>query len=106
VDFQKLTTSFFIDVVDAEVSITLAFSGGALIVHGGCFGEPQIRITTTSDILLALCMLKVVNGMPRPLHPDSRSLIGHMLKGRVKISGILQSPVQMIRFARLMSVNG
>ncbi len=105
-DFQRLATTVFIDVTDAQVSITLAFGGGVLTVHPGIFGQPRIRITTSAGVLLALCMLKVVNGIPRPLHPDSRALVGHMLSGAVKISGIPRNPVQMFRFARLMSVNG
>ncbi len=106
VDFRKLATSVFIDVIDAEVSITLVFADGALVVHAGIHGEPRIRIATSADILLALCMLKVVNGIPRPLHRDSRGLIGNMLRREVRISGISRSPVQLVRFARLLSVNG
>jgi hypothetical protein len=105
-DFQKLNTSVFIDVPDAEVSVTLVFTDGALMVHAGMHGEPRIRITTSADVLLGLCMLKVVNGVPRPLHRHSRALIGNMLRGKARIAGILSSPVQLIRFARLLSVNG
>jgi hypothetical protein len=105
-DFQRLATSVFITVTDAEVSITMAFAAGALVVHAGLHGEPRIRISTTADLLLELCMLRVVNGVLRPFHPDSRSLVEKMLKGAVKISGIPRNPVQMFRFARLMSVNG
>ena len=105
-DFQRLSTSVFIDVIDANVSITLAFAGGALMVHAGSYGQPRIRIATTASVLLGLCMLKVVNGIPRPLHPDSRALVRHMLSGDVKITGIPRNPLQMLHFARLMSVNG
>ena len=105
-DFQRLATSVHIMVIDAEISITLAFSGGALMVHPGSHGEPRIRISTRAELLLALCMLRVVNGVLRPFHPDSRALIGNMLRGAVRISGIPRNPLQMFRFARLMSVNG
>ena len=105
-DFRKLATGVFIDVLDAEVSVTLAFSAGALIVHAGLYGEPLIRITTSADVLLGLCMLRVVNGIPRLFHRHSRALIGNMLRGEVRISGIVRNPLQMIHFARLMSVNG
>ena len=105
-DFSKLSTNVFIDVIDAEVSITLAFASGALIVYSGSHGVSNIRVATTADLLLALCMLRVVNGVPRPFHPDSRALIKNMLRGAVKISGIPRNPLQMFRFARLMSVNG
>jgi hypothetical protein len=105
-DFQRLAVSVFIDVIDAEVSITLAFAEGALVVHAGSHGEPGISIATSADLLLALCMLRVVKGIPRPFHRDSRALIGNMIRGAVKISGIARNPVQMVRFARLMSVNG
>jgi len=105
-DFQRLATSVFIQVIDAEVSITLAFAGGSLLVHPGSHGEPRIRISTTAELLLGLCMLRVVNGVLRPFHLDSRALIGNMLRGAVKISGIPRNLLQMFRFARLMSVNG
>lgn len=105
-DFRRLASRFIIDVVDAEVSITLAFSSGALTVHGGAHGEPDVRIATTAELLLALCMLRVVNGVPRPLHRDSRPVIASILRGAVKIGGLGRRPLQLLRFTRLVSVNG
>ena len=106
VDFKKLSTTVFIRVTDADVSVSLCFARGSLVVYRGAQGKPGISVATTADLVLALCMLRVVNGMPRIFHRDSRALVRNILRGAVRISGLGRHPIQMLRFSRLMSVNG
>ncbi len=102
--FDRLRTSVFIDAHDAEVSVTLVFEGGGLVVHGGNYGAPRIRIRTDADSVLALCMVKMMGGVPHPLHHHNRELLRRILNGEIRIEGISGSVLQLLRFTRLVSV--
>lgn len=103
-DFERLRSIVQIHVRDADVAATLVFDGGSLIVHGGTWGEADIRITGDVDSVLALCMVKIVRGVPHPLHHHNRALIRRILRGEIRIDGFPRRPAQLLRFTRLMTV--
>jgi hypothetical protein len=103
-DFEKLRTIVYIHVRDAEVATTLVFDGGSLVVHGGAYGEADIRISGDAESILALCMVKIIRGMPHPLHRHNRAIVRRILRGEIRIEGIPRSPGQLLRFTRLMTV--
>ncbi len=105
-DFARLDSLISLEARDAEVTITLAFGRGRLLVHGGVHGAPEIRISADSEALLGLAAVKIVAGLPFLFGPKGRGLRRGLLSGEVKISGMLRRPVLLIRFTRLMSVNG
>lgn len=104
VDFDRLDTVIHIHVRDAEVTVSLVFESGRLAVHGGAHGEPRIRISADAEAVLALCMVKIVAGVPHPLHHHNRRLIRMIATGEIRIEGIPRSPLQLLRFTRLVSV--
>jgi len=103
-DFDRLNTVVRIHVRDAEVTVTLVFEGGRLTLHGGARIPARIRISADSDAVLALCMVKLVGGMPHPLHHHNRRLIRMIARGEIHIEGIPRNPLQLLRFTRLVSV--
>ena len=103
-DFDRLRAVVYIEVRDADVAATLVFDGGSLTVHGGRFGEPALRISADAQSVLALCAMKIVRGLPDPLHRDSRALLGRILTREIRIEGMSRAPMQLLRFTRLMSV--
>jgi hypothetical protein len=104
-DFNKLDTSVSIEAHDAEVTITLAFTRGALVVHAGVYGSPKLRISAESVTVLELAMVKIVRGIPNLLDPGGRRLLAKFFSGGVKIAGMLTQLVPLVRLTRLMSVN-
>jgi len=104
VDFERLHTVVYLHVRDAEVGVTLVFENGLLTLHGGAYGEPRIRIAADAEAVLALCMVKLVRGVPHPLHRHNRRLIRMIARGEIRIEGIPRSPLQLLRFTRLVSV--
>lgn len=104
IDFDRLRTVVQIHVRDAGVTVTLVFGGGLLTVHGGVHGLPKIRISADADAVLALCMIKIVAGVPHPLHHHNRRLVRMIATGEIHVSGIPRSPLQLLRFSRLVSV--
>jgi hypothetical protein len=104
-DFNKLDTLVSIEARDAEVTITLAFTRGALVVHAGVYGSPKLRISAESVTVLELAMVKIVRGIPNLLDPGGRRLLKKFFSGGVKIAGMITHLVPLVRLTRLMSVN-
>ena len=87
-DFDRLNADIVIEARDAEVTITLAFGGGTLIVHAGVHGDPGIRISADSATVLELSTLRIIGGVPSLLGAKGRRLIGKLAAGEVKIRGL------------------
>jgi hypothetical protein len=103
-DFDRLNADIAIEARDAEVTITLAFGGGTLIVHAGVHGEPGIRISADSATILELSALRIIGGVPSLLEAKGRRLIGKLASGEVKILG-LRRVLTLVRLTRLLSVS-
>ncbi len=103
-DFEKLDAHICLEAHDAEVTVTLEFARGTLLIHGER-GAPSIHISSTAEGLLSLPVVRIVAGLPHLFGPKGRGLRRGLLTGKVKISGIFLKPIQLIRFTRLMSVN-
>ena len=104
-DFNRLDTLVSIEARDAEVTITLEFNRGALMVHAGVYGSPKLRISAESITVLELAMVKIVRGFPNLLDPAGRRLLGKLFSGGVRIGGMITHLVALVRLTRLMSVN-
>ena len=104
-DFEKMDSDILVVVRDADVSVTLSFRRGALVVHGGVYGFPRILIATTAEGLLSLAMLKIVGGIPNLISRRGYGLVKSLARRELSIRGIMKAPIQLVRFTRLMSVN-
>ncbi len=104
-DFDRLDARICLEAHDADVTVTLEFARGTLVIHGRC-GAPAIHISATAEALLSLPVVRIVAGLPHLFGPHGRRLRRGLLTGNVRISGIFLRPIQLIRFTRLMSVNG
>ena len=104
-DFDRLKAAISIEARDAEVTITLDFQGGALVVHAGVHGEPAIRISADSAAVLELSAVRIAGGVPMLLNAGGRKLIAKLISGEVRIRGLFHA-LTLLRLTRLMSVNG
>jgi hypothetical protein len=102
-DFDRLDALVCLEARDADVTVTLVFAHGTLIIHEGC-GNSVIRISAAAKALLALPAVRIVAGFPYLFGSRGRGLRRGLLSGRVRIAGMLLRPVQLIRFTRLISV--
>jgi hypothetical protein len=103
-DFNALDGNVYMRAEDAEVDMTLAFSSGGLVVHGGRHGASKISIATDSATLLDLANITIKWGLPYYLDGVGRSVITKLLTGKLKINGLLTHPIMLTRFTKLMSV--
>jgi hypothetical protein len=111
-DFGALVAQVAIIAADAQVTLTLRFDRGRLVIHDGIVGVPDVTIRGDSEAVLALSNLPLAAGLPLAL-PGSgegwavlRMLGGRVWAGKLKIRGALGHWRQLLKLARVMSVNG
>jgi len=105
-DFARLDVIITLEAVDAEVAVTLEFRKGSLIVHGSGHHKSAIRISASSELLLALAAVKIRLGLPALLGREAAALRRGLLSGAVRMTGAFRRPLQLVLFTRLVSVNG
>lgn len=113
-DFDALSGTVSIVADDAEVALTLRFTGGRLTIHDGIVGIPDVTIRGNSDTILALSNMPLTARLGLPL-PDPRdkeavkilqSVMAAMRAGSFHIYGAAFHLPLLMRLTRVMSVNG
>jgi len=104
-DFNKLAIRIGLNVVDADVAITLDFNKGRLIIHAGLLPPTHIIVSTDSEIIMALSNQTIKWGLPYYFDETGQEILAAMKSGRLKAQGMLLHLPSMIRFSRLMSVH-
>ena len=103
-DFNKLAIRIGLTVMDAEVTITLDFNKGHLIIHAGLQKPVHIRVATDSEIIMALSNQRIKWGLPYYFDDTGKEILTAMKSGRLKARGMLLHLPSMIRFSRVMSI--
>jgi len=103
-DFARLQGAALIEARDAEVAVTLEFSGGSLTVHGAAQPEPRIRIAADSATILDLARLRIVLGIPVVFDHRGRALVKKLISGSVRITPLRGNVGMLLRLTRLISV--
>ena len=104
-DFAQLRARVGINVEDIQESVTLDFTGGHLAVHNGLLPGRQITITAEADTVMELSNLKIgFLGMPVYTDETGRSVLGKLLRGRLKIAGLPLQIGRLNRVTRIFSV--
>jgi hypothetical protein len=91
---------------DACVSVSIALAADRVSVRNGSSGRgrPHLRVRAESTSLLLLLTASLRLGLPDPFSPSGRQVLGQVLSGRIRISGLVRHPVRAIRLTRLLSV--
>jgi hypothetical protein len=105
-DFEQLRGKVAITAVDAEVTVTLDFFGGGLLVRGGAQGGPDLTISTDSLTLLELTNAQLRMGLPDPASPSGRAVLGKLVSRKLRISGrgLVLKPRLLASLTKLLSV--
>ncbi len=104
-EFDRLKARVLIHAVDAEAKITMDFDRGKLTVYGGEAGRPDIAIATDSTTLLELANLKIRYGLPWYFDETGLSVVRKLLKGDLKIKGLLTKLGPLTRLTKIMSLS-
>ncbi len=90
---------------DVDVAVSIRLSGGSVTVRNGVVGRPDIVITADSDALLGLSSVPLRFGLPDATTKEGREVTRKLLKGELRLKGLLLHPLKLARLNRLLSVN-
>jgi hypothetical protein len=102
--YKKMKGIVAIDLPDIEAAVTLIFGQGKLAIEAGINGNPEIIIRTSYDLVMDLNMINIRWGLPYYFDDAGRRVLGHILKGSLKIKGMFSHPVLLTRLTIIMSV--
>ena len=111
-DFDALRGSVALIADDAEVSLTLAFEGGRLVVYDGIKDRPDVAVRGTADAIMAMSNVPLTRRLALPLPKDAnelevmRGMMRAMRSGELKVHGMLGHMGFLSKLTRVMSVNG
>jgi hypothetical protein len=90
---------------DAEVSTSLRISSSGVEVADEPSGVGvDLGVRASSGDLIALSAVPLRFGLPDPLRREGRAIIGSLLRGRIRVSGLVRHPAKLTRLTRLLSV--
>jgi hypothetical protein len=104
-DFESLIARVGIWVTDIDEGVTLDFKGGKLTVHNGLKSRRTITIRTDAETVMNLSNLKIgLLGMPVYYDQVGRGVAGKLLRGKLKIDGLLPNILTLNAVTRIFSV--
>jgi hypothetical protein len=89
---------------DAGVAITLRLAPSRITVADGLLGRPQLIVEADSETLTELTASPLRLGFPDALTSEGRAVAGELLKGRLRVRGLVRHPGIVSRLNRLLSV--
>jgi hypothetical protein len=103
-DFHALSARVYIHAVDAEIEITLDFARGKLTVYSGKQEKLQISIITDCSTLLDLTNIQIKGGLPYFFDQTGREITQKLIRGELKIKGLVTRLASLIRLTKVLSV--
>jgi hypothetical protein len=104
-DFEDLVARVGIWVTDIDEGVTLDFKGGALVVHNGLAAKRTITIRADADTVMNLSNLRIGPlGMPVYVDEVGRGIALKLLRGKLKIDGLIPNLMTVNAVTRVFSV--
>jgi hypothetical protein len=104
-DFETLVARVGVFVTDIDEGVTLDFKGGHLVVHNGLKPRRTITIRADADTVMSLSNLKIGPlGLPVYVDGVGRGVALNLLRGRLKIDGLLPNLLTLNAVTRVFSV--
>lgn len=93
-----------LDAPDADVTVFLRIERDEVRVGDGDVPDAHVRVRSDAGRLLDLTTTPLRFGLPDPLRPEGRAILGDLLRGRLRIRGSLLHPLRLLRLTKLLSV--
>jgi hypothetical protein len=93
-----------ISAPDAEVDATLRIVLGAVEITAGRASHADLAVVADSALLLALSASPLRFGLPDVFTHGGRQIVGALLRGRLRVRGLLRHPRKLARLNLLLSV--
>lgn len=104
-DFNALDIVVGLRITDVGMEVTLAFKKGNLAVSKGLVMNPKLVITTDSDTVFDLNLIRVKFGLPWYFDAQGRKVLRSLLSGRLKIKGLWAHIGSLTRLTKVISVD-
>lgn len=88
---------------DAGVGVTLRIGRGEVQVANGTDPHPQLIVSTDSHRLLDLAAVPLRLALPDIFTARGREVVASVLRGRLRVRGLLRHPLLLTRLNRLLS---
>jgi hypothetical protein len=106
-DFESLRARVGVFVTDIEEGVTLEFQAGRLLVHNGLQGGRDLTIRADAGTVMQLSNVNIgFARMPNYLDSTGREVVAKMLRGQLRIDGLLGNLTTLNQVTRLFSVRG
>ena len=90
---------------DADTYATLNLTGdGVVVSNGRSNGRAHLRVRADAYDLVEFAGAPLRLGLPDVFDAGGRAALGRVVRGHVRVSGMLRHPVRLSRFNRLLSV--
>jgi hypothetical protein len=104
-DFDALAARVGIWVTDIDEGVTLAFDAGRLTVYNGLEPNRTLTIRADADTVMSLSNLKIgLLGMPVYYDEVGRGVALQLMRGKLRIDGLLTNIATLNRVTRVFSV--
>src|SRR6266852_2529047 len=104
-DFDSLVARVGVFVTDIDEGVTLDFKGGQLIVHNGLKPKRTLTIRAEAQTVMSLSNLKIgLFGLPVYYDEVGRGVAAKLLRGKLKIDGLLPNVMTLNAVTRIFSV--
>src|SRR5437868_9907777 len=106
-DSDELDARVGIWVTDIDEGVTHEFHRGTLVVHNGLTPKRDITIRAEADTVMSLSNLKVgMFGMPVYYDEVGRGVALKLVRGRLRIEGLIGNLATLNTVTRIFSVAG
>ena len=89
---------------DVDVAVSIRLYRGTVTVRNGVIGRPDVLIRATSGDLIGLSSVPLKFGLPDLMTKEGRDVNRKVMKGHLKVKGMLAHPGKLARLNKLMSV--
>lgn len=93
-----------IEVPDADVAATIRLTPSQVTIADGLDATATVRVRASSDRLMALVAAPLRFGLPDVLHTEGRSVVADLIRGRIRVHGLIRHPRQVARLTMVLSV--
>jgi hypothetical protein len=97
-------STYAIRATDVGVDVSIRLAPGQAIVRNGMVGRPQVVVETDSETLMGLSSMPLKFGLPDVMTKEGREVNRKLMKGQLKVRGLLRHPAKLARLNKLLSV--
>jgi hypothetical protein len=97
-------STYGIRAPDVDVAISIRLAPGKITVRNGIVGKPDILVQADSETLVGLSSVPLKFGLPDIGTNEGREINKKLLKGQLKVKGLLLHPRKLATLNKLLTV--